>query len=356
MFFKPTDKPEPAKQNAAQSDAQNVSPLFSMERIGLQIMNARKKKGITQMELADRMGISFQAVSNWERGLSCPDISKLFELSELFDVSIDELLGNPRAAQIATEIQDGTPPALPVEELTEVAPLLDQEQADQVVQKSLIEEHGEEPAAQTETSGSERFETIKQLLPFASRDMIDALASTLLHETMDPEQILFLAPFMHRDTVDSLVKELLEKTRDPAFFQSFLPFMHREAVDAIAISMLEEADDIEQINELLPFMHRETVDSLVKKLLEKNHTPADMQTLLPFIHRETADEIARALMEETQDLQTIQCFLPFMHREAVDGIVNSILEKTHDLDQIAPLLPFMSRSGVDNLLRSYLKQ
>lgn len=48
---------------------------------------------MTQMELADRLNISFQAVSNWERGNSMPDISKLPELAELFGISIDELLG-----------------------------------------------------------------------------------------------------------------------------------------------------------------------------------------------------------------------------------------------------------------------
>ena len=48
---------------------------------------------MTQMELADEMNISFQAVSNWERGNSMPDISKLPELAELFGITVDELLG-----------------------------------------------------------------------------------------------------------------------------------------------------------------------------------------------------------------------------------------------------------------------
>ena len=74
--------------------------MFDMERIGQNLMVARKNAGMTQMELADRMGISFQAVSNWERGVSCPDIAKLSELSELLGVTIDSLLGNERAAEI----------------------------------------------------------------------------------------------------------------------------------------------------------------------------------------------------------------------------------------------------------------
>lgn len=289
MFFKSTDKPNSAEQDK--------TPLFSMEQIGLQIMNARKKKGITQMELADRMGISFQAVSNWERGLSCPDISKLFELSELFDVSIDELLGNRRAAQIATEIQDGTPPALPVEELTAVAPLLDQEQADQVMQKSLLEGNGQDTAAQTKKSIDERIQMIESILPFASREAIDDLAASLLRETMDPEKLIAFAPFMSR----------------------------------------------------------ETIGKLVRAFLEENHDPCTIESLLPFVDRGTAGDLAKAILEKTQDLSKIECFLPFVHREAVDEYAHYLLEKTHDLGQIQPLLPFMNRSSVDHLIRTYLQ-
>lgn len=64
--------------------------MFDMGRIGLNISRLRKDAGLTQMGLADRLGISFQAVSNWERGISMPDIAKLGELSELLNVSIDE--------------------------------------------------------------------------------------------------------------------------------------------------------------------------------------------------------------------------------------------------------------------------
>ena len=59
------------------------------------------------MGLADRLGISFQAVSNWERGVSMPDIAKLGELSELLNVSIDEILGNERAAKLAESVLNG---------------------------------------------------------------------------------------------------------------------------------------------------------------------------------------------------------------------------------------------------------
>lgn len=56
----------------------------------------RKEKGWTQSELADKLGITNQAVSKWENGDSFPETSQLLPLSELFGVSIDELLKGKR--------------------------------------------------------------------------------------------------------------------------------------------------------------------------------------------------------------------------------------------------------------------
>ncbi len=66
------------------------------------ITNLRKDNGLTQEALASKLGISFQAVSKWENGLSCPDIALLPELADIFGVSIDELFGRaPKAAASA---------------------------------------------------------------------------------------------------------------------------------------------------------------------------------------------------------------------------------------------------------------
>jgi len=66
--------------------------MFDMARVALNITHWRKRRNMTQLELADQLGVSFQAVSNWERGLAMPDISKLPELAALFGISIDTLL------------------------------------------------------------------------------------------------------------------------------------------------------------------------------------------------------------------------------------------------------------------------
>lgn len=63
------------------------------EILGNNIMLLRKENGLTQEQLANALGISYQAVSKWETGNSCPDISTLPLLADLFSVSVDQLIG-----------------------------------------------------------------------------------------------------------------------------------------------------------------------------------------------------------------------------------------------------------------------
>lgn len=63
------------------------------ETLGKRIAALRKEKGLTQEQLAEKVGVSAQAVSKWENDVSCPDITLLPLLADLFDVSVDELLG-----------------------------------------------------------------------------------------------------------------------------------------------------------------------------------------------------------------------------------------------------------------------
>lgn len=63
------------------------------QTIGKRIMENRKRLGITQDALAEQLGVTAQAVSKWENDQSCPDITMLPKLAEIFTVTTDELLG-----------------------------------------------------------------------------------------------------------------------------------------------------------------------------------------------------------------------------------------------------------------------
>jgi len=63
------------------------------EKLARNISIYRKEKGLTQEELAQILGLSFQAISKWENAQTMPDISLLPQLSRTLEVSIDKLLG-----------------------------------------------------------------------------------------------------------------------------------------------------------------------------------------------------------------------------------------------------------------------
>ncbi len=65
---------------------------MNQENIGKFIADLRKEKNMTQQELADKLNVTDRAISNWERGRRLPDISLLKELSNLFGVTIDEII------------------------------------------------------------------------------------------------------------------------------------------------------------------------------------------------------------------------------------------------------------------------
>lgn len=69
------------------------------QKIGFFIQQLRKEKNLTQKDLADKLNITDKAVSKWERGLSCPDISLLIPLSELLGVSASELLSGEKKSE-----------------------------------------------------------------------------------------------------------------------------------------------------------------------------------------------------------------------------------------------------------------
>ena len=60
--------------------------------VGAQIARLRKEKGLTQHDLGDRLDVSFQAVSKWERGETLPDTAILLDLANALETSVDFIL------------------------------------------------------------------------------------------------------------------------------------------------------------------------------------------------------------------------------------------------------------------------
>lgn len=65
-------------------------------KIGKFIAACRKEQGLTQLQLADKLGITDKAVSKWERGIAMPDTSIMLELCEILQINVNELLSGEK--------------------------------------------------------------------------------------------------------------------------------------------------------------------------------------------------------------------------------------------------------------------
>ena len=61
-------------------------------KMGELIRDSRKEKGLTQKDVADKLGITDRAVSKWERGICAPDIAYIEELAEMLGLTVAELI------------------------------------------------------------------------------------------------------------------------------------------------------------------------------------------------------------------------------------------------------------------------
>ena len=69
---------------------------MNQEKIGKFIAELRKEKGLTQQELADKLGVTDRAISHWENGRRLPDYSLLKPISEVLNISVNELLSGEK--------------------------------------------------------------------------------------------------------------------------------------------------------------------------------------------------------------------------------------------------------------------
>lgn len=248
--------------------------MFDMKKIGKKISALRKEANMTQMELADRMGISFQAVSNWERGNSMPDISKLPELAEIFGVTVDELLGE-NSTLLEAAINDNIEACMinqsaSAEDVSAVLPLLKPDQVSTIVANAdklnwevirgmlpyMDEDDVKEFALQAQGQG----EAIGMFLPFMDGDDVKEFA---LQARGKGESIGAFLPFLYEDDVKEFSLHASEWGENIC---TFLPFLCEDDVKELALQALEKGERVECF---LPYMVEDDVKELTIKLLKK---------------------------------------------------------------------------------------
>ncbi len=281
--------------------------MFDTMKIAKKIRDARMAKNMTQMNLADAMGISYQAVSNWERGNSMPDISKLEDLCNALDLTVNELLGmETKAAAAVEKIMQDKP--LHVEELAEVAPILPPETLKKQAKHPGGEKKKWNVAALADIAPYlddafweeivdeievESLTVLTCLAPYLDDALLDKLVRRAPRDDFDG--IAAMAPFLGEETLDYLVDRCEAKPEDKAFLSELVCFLSDKTLDGL-VRKYGEAMDREMLEILAPFLSDDAMDTLVQQWIGKGKV-RDLDFLYPLMAKDTLRKVTRALME-----------------------------------------------------------
>lgn len=268
--------------------------MFDTRKIGMKIAVLRKAKDMTQLELADKMLVSYQAVSNWERGNSLPDISKLVELSHILGVSIEELLDSEKEAQIVEKIIH-TPDEVALKEAARVAVMMKPAELDEVIDKRQIEDLDSE--------------TLIDLAPFVSTEKLLELIDQAKVEEM--QTFVALAPFLDSEALKNLLLKQENLRGDRSMLTALAPFLD----SADIVEVLQHNPDldggIDSLAGLAPFLEDADLETILGNLPEDQLLSDELVGIAPFL----SDKLVSRLGRRALDLgkrSLFRALLPFM--------------------------------------------
>lgn len=138
--------------------------------IANRLVNLRKEKGFSQEQLAEKIGVSRQAVSKWERSEASPDTDNLIMLARLYEVSLDELL----------RTEDEIPQPEETEQYEEQPPQAEPKENEDLPEPPTEEQPQETPAENAEEVPAEQTNSIGETIAKRASKMTDILWLKLL--------------------------------------------------------------------------------------------------------------------------------------------------------------------------------
>ena len=322
--------------------------MFDTVKVGRIISQKRKEHNMTQMQLADALGISFQAVSNWERGNSMPDISKLPELAELFGCSIEELLGGGAPAGNVEKLAKGEGQGLSLGEIAEVAPVLTPEVLDEAVESAR---RGETPSAACGDSS---------LLEGAEVESDDEDFDEDIEEELEDD----FDEEIDEEDEEGEDEEDEEDEEEPRRFHAFWKRTGRGARahirDGKTVYILgaeksgekrKDKDKCKRLKELVmlaPFLSSERLSELVEELRGEGYTVSELVPLAPFLSEEDLDVLAELAEADDGELAALA---PFLSQETLKKLAERGGVKS---GQLIALAPFLSEKTLEGLVMGAL--
>ena len=311
--------------------------MFDAVEIGRRISRLRKEKDMTQPALADCMGVSFQAVSNWERGASMPDIGKLPELAQALGVSVDELLGGGRGGELIRSVMDGSEESfvktehITLGEAGEAAPLLKPKQVKRIVK--AIEEEAEQQKGKTsgedepaKESNAVSFESLITLAPFLEEDYLDELAGRLAPD-VGLGKLASLAPFLSEEALGKLAQNAIQSGGSLGELAAIAPFLDEDVLGRVARIAVSRGGSLGEVAAIAPFLDEDDLGKLALSCVESGESIAQVAAVAPFLDEDDLDQIVKTALRQGQKIGDLSALFPFLSEEALRALVEDALKR-----------------------------
>lgn len=174
--------------------------MFDTNKVAINIKNARIRMNMTQVNLADEMNVSYQAVSNWERGNSMPDISKLPELCKILNISFEELVGDriPETDTVEKLLQDENAD-VSLEDMAQIGPLVKPDKIESKIHQTI------------EKDGKISSSLLASLAPFMDEETLNKLAEEIAD--IDFRKLSVIAPFLKEEILNAIIDKMIQNDK-----------------------------------------------------------------------------------------------------------------------------------------------
>lgn len=216
------------------------SYVFDIKKFSMTFARLRKKADMTQSELADQLNLSRQAISRYENGDSFPDISILLSICEVFDVSMDDLIGIKTSGEkeIVKQVAEGKDIQLTnasnIDDLIRLAPIL---------KPSILEN-----AVRGFKKEGINIESIANLVGYINDDSLYQLLSFADFTAPSNDVLKVLLPHMDDESKWKIFEKILEGKVDYHFLEEFIPACKWIDISLIEAAVIEGILDVDALH------------------------------------------------------------------------------------------------------------
>ena len=264
--------------------------MFNINDVSRMLREARIQKNLTQNALADQMGVTYQAVSNWERGTSVPDISNLARLCEILELDLYKLVGASQSQELTEELL-ASPDRLdsaPVDAIAAIAPMLPPRELEELVRAKKAD--------------IRNLSTLMQIAPF-----IDAALAEEIGAELTPAHIadvLGMSPFVSPELCAKWVERLEQQgdfELDTGLLSALGPFLPQERMDRLSERVVPE--DLVILNSVAPFLSQDALCRMADRLeqITLEDYLLGVQCLMPFLGKEEMEKLHGKIRDSKKD-------------------------------------------------------